>query len=108
MIMPSLAMVVGGFASGSPYATVGAQREMATMIAYEFPLAIIIITLAWKLGNTSAGSLGLVDAFAFPTITANPVWNTAGPLAFVGIIILLFVLFIVTPAELSKIPFDAS
>ena len=38
LIIPSLAMVVGGFASGSPYATVGAQREMVTMIAYEFPL----------------------------------------------------------------------
>jgi formate hydrogenlyase subunit 4 len=33
LIIPSLAMVIGGFASGSPYATVGAQREMATMIA---------------------------------------------------------------------------
>jgi formate hydrogenlyase subunit 4 len=49
LILPSLAMVVGGFSSGSPYATVGAQREMATMISYEFPLAIIIISIAWRL-----------------------------------------------------------
>ena len=34
LIIPSLAMVIGGFSSGSPYAIVGAQREMATMIAY--------------------------------------------------------------------------
>ena len=46
LIIPSLAMVIGGFSSGSPYATVGAQREMVTMMAYEFPLAIIIITIA--------------------------------------------------------------
>jgi len=107
LIIPSLALVIGGFASGSPYATVGAQREMATMIAYEFPLAIIIITIAWKLGSTSVGGLGLPNAFAMSTIVANPIWNTAGPLAFIGFIILLLVLIIVTPAELSKIPFDA-
>ena len=55
LIIPSLAMVIGGFSSGSPYATVGAQREMATMIAYEFPLAIIIVTIAWRL-NIQGGS----------------------------------------------------
>jgi formate hydrogenlyase subunit 4 len=107
LIIPSLALVIGGFSSGSPYATVGAQREMATMIAYEFPLAIIIITLAWKLGSTTSGGLGLQNAFAISTITANPVWNISGPFAFIGFIILLIVLVIVTPAELSKIPFDA-
>jgi formate hydrogenlyase subunit 4 len=107
LIIPSLALVIGGFASGSPYATVGAQREMATMIAYEFPLAIIIITLAWKLGSTTSGGLGLSNAFAISTITANPVWHVSGPFAFIGFIILLIVLVIVTPAELSKIPFDA-
>ena len=107
LIMPSLAMVIGGFSSGSPYATVGAQREMATMIAYEFPFAVIIITIAWRLSNVTSGGLGLANSFALNTIVANPLWNTAGPLGFIGIIILLFVLVIVTPAELSKIPFDS-
>ncbi|MDH7506998.1 MAG: NADH-quinone oxidoreductase subunit H [Candidatus Thermoplasmatota archaeon] len=107
LILPSLALVIGGFSSGSPYAIVGAQREMATMIAYEFPLAIIIVTIAWKLSSTTVGGLGLANAFSLNTITANPLWNSAGPLAFIGLIILLLVLVIVTPAELSKIPFDA-
>ena len=35
LTIPALALVAGGFSSGSPYATVGAQREMVTMIAYE-------------------------------------------------------------------------
>ena len=107
LIIPSLALVIGGFASGSPYATVGAQREMATMIAYEFPLAVIIITIAWKIGTASTGGLGLANAFSIATITSVPIWNNTGPLAFIGFIILLIVLIIVTPAELSKIPFDA-
>lgn len=102
LIIPSLALVIGGFASGSPYATVGAQREMATMIAYEFPLAIIIISIAWKL-QVHGGS----NVFSLSSIATTPVWNVAGPLGFIGFLILLLVLVIVTPAELSKIPFDA-
>ena len=103
LIFPSLAMVIGGFSSGSPYAIVGAQREMATMIAYEFPLAIVIISLAWKLTQ-----MGSTNAFALTTIAGTPIWNNVlGPLGFIGFAILLLVLIIVTPAELSKIPFDA-
>jgi formate hydrogenlyase subunit 4 len=102
LIIPSLAMVIGGFASGSPYATVGAQREMATMIAYEFPLAIIIISIAWRLSLE-----GVTNVFALSSIVTTPIWNTAGPIGFIGFIILLLALIIVTPAELSKIPFDS-
>jgi len=102
LIIPSLALVIGGFASGSPYATVGAQREMATMIAYEFPLAVIIMAIAWRLSITVGG-----NPFAISTITSTPIWGVVGPLGFIGLILLLLVLIIVTPAELSKIPFDA-
>ena len=101
MISP-LAMVIGGFSSGSPYATIGAQREMATMIAYEFPLAIIIISIAWRLNVQGSSSV-----FALSSIASTPVWNIAGPVGFIGFLILLLVLVVVTPAELSKIPFDA-
>ena len=107
LIVPSLALVIGGFASGSPYATVGAQREMATMIAYEFPLAIIIVTIAWKLGNAALGGVGAANAFAMTTISENPIFNQSGPFGFIGFILLLLVLVLVTPAELSKIPFDS-
>ena len=107
LIIPSLAMVIGGFASGSPYATVGAQREMATMIAYEFPLAIIIVTIAWKVGSHSSGAMGHADAFMFSTIAAYPVWGSVGILGLIGFLILLLILVLVTPAELSKIPFDS-
>jgi len=103
LMIPSLAMVIGGFASGSPYATVGAQREMTTMIAYEFPLAIIIITIVWRLSAIATEG----NAFALSFIAANPIWNIVGPLGFFGCIILLLVLLVVTPAELSKIPFDS-
>lgn len=104
LIIPSLCLVIGGFSSGSPYAIVGAQREMATMIAYEFPLAVLIVTIAWNLLQK-----GFTSVFSFSTIVSAPVWNhVAGPLGFIGFGILLIVLLLVTPAELSKVPFDAS
>jgi len=104
LMIPSLAMVIGGFSSGSPYATVGSQREMATMIAYEFPLAIIVVTFAWAIGSSGAAEGG---TFSLLAISSAPLWGSVGILGFIGLIILLLALLIVTPAELSKIPFDS-
>jgi formate hydrogenlyase subunit 4 len=101
LTIPALAMVAGGFASGSPYATVGAQREMVTMIGYEFPLAIVVIGIAWRLW-----AAGVAHPFLLSSIAGNPVWGIVGPLGIAGLILLLIVLAVVTPAELSRIPFD--
>lgn len=101
LTVPALALVTGGFASGSPYATIGAQREMVTMIAYEFPLAIVVVTVAWKIA-----AAGIALPFTLASIQANPVWGLVGPLGMIGFVILLVILLIVTPAELSRIPFD--
>lgn len=100
--LPALAMVFGGFASGSPYATIGAQREMVTMIGYELPLGGVIIAFAWKMAEA-----GLDTPFALQTIAENPVWNMVGPFGLIGFILLLLSIELVTPAELSKVPFDS-
>ena len=130
LLIPSLAMVIGGFASGSPYATVGAQREMATMMAYEFPLAIIIVSFAWAINRNiinlnltitepanhiSQNAFSITELNNIPTsVTAqgvitgtSTIWGIIGPLGLIGLLILLFVLILITPAELSKIPFDS-
>lgn len=101
LTIPALALVAGGFSSGSPYATVGAQREMVTMIAYEFPLAVVIIAIAWKLA-----AAGIPLPFTLASIQAYPIWGLVGPLGMIGALILFIVLLVVTPAELSRIPFD--
>jgi len=101
LIIPSLAMVLGGFASGSPYATVGAQREMVLMMSLEFPLAVVIVSLAWRLKE-----VGVSNPFSLVSISSNPIWNNVGVVGIVGCSILLLVLLLITPGELSKIPFD--
>jgi len=103
LVIPSLALVVAGFASSSPYATVGAQREMVIMMSYEFPLAMAIVAIGWRISQVTGS-----NPFALSTIAANPIWNVVGPGGVVGASILLFVLLIVTPGEVGKIPFDVA
>lgn len=102
LILPALAMVVGGLSSGSPYATLGAQREMVTMIAYELPFAVTIITFAWKLSHA-----GLANPFSLSTLAATPIWTLVGPVGGVGLLLLLVSMLLVAPGELGRIPFDA-
>lgn len=101
LIVPSLAFVAGGFASGSPYATVGAQREMVIMMSYEFSLALVVVAIAWRIVPVTNA-----DPFMLSTVAAYPIWNLVGPLGIVGTLILLFALVTVTPGEVSKVPFD--
>ena len=101
LYIPSLAFVVAGFASSSPYATVGGQREMVIMMGYEFPMSVVIVAIAWRILHVADA-----NAFMLSTIAAYPIWNSVGPVGIIGTLILLFVLLLVTPGELGKVPFD--
>ncbi len=104
LIFPSLALVIGGFASSSPYATVGAQREMVAMLSYEFPLAIAVIAMAWLM--SMAGNTAL--AFDIGAISLINVWTLVGPVGTLGLLMLLVTLIFVTTGELGAIPVDAA
>ncbi|WP_457753127.1 respiratory chain complex I subunit 1 family protein [Thermococcus sp.] len=95
LTLQSLAMAVGGFSSGSPFSSVGAQREMVLMMSYEMPLAIVIIGFAL-----------LYKSFSLTTIASTPVWTMVSPVAALGVVLLFIALLVVTPAELAKLPFD--
>lgn len=102
LTIPSLAMVAGGFASSSPFASVGAQREMVLMMSYEFPLAATVIALAWKISSLFPHEA----VFSLTAFVKHPVWDIMGPFGIVGAIILLIVLLLVTTGEITKVPFD--
>ena len=103
LILPSLAFAIGGFASSSPYATVGAQREMVVLMSYEFPLAIAIVALGWRIGHTTTA-----NPFMFSTMAKYPIWSLVGPLGIVGSLILIFTLMVVTSGKGAKVPFDVA
>jgi NADH-quinone oxidoreductase subunit H len=101
LILPSLALAAGGFASSSPYATVGAQREMVLLMSLEFPLAVSVVSLGWRIGQATTA-----DPFMFSTIAQHPIWSLVGPLGVVGSLILLFTLLVATSGKGAKVPFD--
>ncbi len=103
LIIPSLALVVGGFASSSPYATVGAQREMVVLMSYEFPLSVVLVSLAWRIGQVTGA-----NPFMLSTMAQYPIWSLVGPVGIIGVLCLLFALLVVTPGEVAKIPFDVA
>ncbi len=101
LIVPSLAFVAGGFASSSPYATVGAQREMIIMMSYELPLAVVVLAIAWKISQVTTA-----NPFLMSTIAAYPIWNLLGPVGVAGAALMLLALVVVTVGEAAKVPFD--
>ena len=95
LTLQSLSMAIGGFASGSPFSSVGAQREMVLMMSYEMPLATVIVGFAL-----------IYKSFSLTTIVLTPVWGIVSPLTAMGVLLLFVALLVVTPAELAKLPFD--
>ncbi|NPA75705.1 MAG: NADH-quinone oxidoreductase subunit H [Euryarchaeota archaeon] len=102
LIVPSIAIIVGGFSSGSPFASVGAQREMVLLISYELPLSMIIFTFAWAYSVLYPG----IPALSFSTFEKYPIWNQFSPIGMFGVGIFLIIALLVTTAEMAKIPFD--
>jgi len=102
LIIPSLAFVVGGFASSSPYATVGAQREMIIMMSYEAPLAVVVLGIAWRISQIP----DVANPFLMSTMAQYPIWNLLGPVGIVGAVLMLLSLVVVTVGEAAKVPFD--
>lgn len=100
--IPCLALVAGGFASGSPYATVGSQREMVLMISCELPLATVILSFAWLYSRLYPG----LKAFSLMTYVQHPIWGSVGPLGLIGAGVLLVVLLALSSAGLGRLPFD--
>lgn len=104
LTIPSLSLVIGGFSSGSPYATIGSQREMVMMLSYEFPLVVTCIAIATLISANNPN----LNAFSMQTISEFHVFNSVGVAGFLGLIFLFSSIFLVIPAEVSKIPFDVA
>jgi formate hydrogenlyase subunit 4 len=100
--LSAVAMVAGGFASGSPYANIGAQREMVLMMSYEVPLAIVVTTLAYFAYRSGIPG----EPFSLATFVAMPVWSVAGWMGVLGLATLFVSLMAVVPAEVGKVPMD--
>ena len=73
MTVPGVALMMGGSASGSPYAAIGMSREMVTMIAYELPFIMVLLTVAKKTASVGLNfSLQNVIACSPQTDRSSP------------------------------------
>lgn len=96
MVFPSLALILGASASGSPHAAIGASREMKLVLGYELPLVLAIIVVLIK----TAGLVGPGEQLSLVAISQHaPVLSISGALAFI-------VALLCVQAKLGFVPFD--
>lgn len=57
LILPSLALIIGGSSSRNPFGALGASREMKMMLAYELPFLIAIFTVIVKVKTILLGEI---------------------------------------------------
>jgi len=89
--LAAVAIIVGGMASESPYAVVGAGREMMLFLIVEPVLFIGLITAA-----VNSHSLRMYDML---------IWHQAGGPK-ISMVIAAIALFLALQAQLAKLPFD--
>ena len=103
LLIPALAMILGGAASGSPYAGVGLSREMVTVIACELPLVLVLLAVARTVG--SAMGKGLV--FSMSEIVNYQSAN-GSLITHVSMIPAAIAFLLIIPGETGSHPFDTA
>ncbi len=98
--VPGVALIVGGSASGSPYAGIGISREMVTMMAYELPFVLVLLSVAKLVGGN-----GLT--FSMQAISQWQMTNGCTILHW-SMIPAAIAMLLVIPAEVGTQPFDVA
>ena len=95
LVIPSISIIMGGFASRNPLASLGASREMKLILSYELPFILAILVTVIKSGFTFR--LGGILTFQGQNGAFVKSWS--GTLA-------LIVAIICMQAKLALVPFD--
>ena len=103
LLIPALAIIMGGAASGSPYAGVGLSREMVTVISCELPLVLVLLAV----GKTVGDALGKGLTFSLTDIAAYQAANGC-LIAKASMIPAAIAMLLIIPGETGSHPFDAA
>jgi NADH-quinone oxidoreductase subunit H len=95
LTIPSIAIMIGGFASGNPLGRIGASREMKLLLGYELPFILAILVPIIKSGF----SLKLAEILSFQAQNGAFALQASGILALVVSVICI-------QAKLGLVPFD--
>ena len=103
LIIPAVAMIVGGMASGSPFASIGVSREVVAMVAYELPLITSLLAVCKKAGLI----LGEGTTYSLSAIASAQ--QSSGSFIFTLSLIPAAIAFlIILPAKIGVAPFDVA
>jgi NADH-quinone oxidoreductase subunit H len=95
LVIPSISIIMGGFASRNPLASLGASREMKLILSYELPFILAVLVTVIKSGFT----FRLGEILTFQAQNGALVRSWSGALA-------LIVAIICMQAKLALVPFD--
>ena len=95
MIIPPLALMLGGFASGNPLASLGGSREMKLMLSYELPFLLALIVPITRAGY----SIQLGGIITYQASHGPIFFSISGTLSFI-------VMLLCMQAKLGFVPFD--
>ena len=103
LLIPALAAILGGAASGSPYAGVGLSREMVTIISCELPLVLVLLAVAKTVGS----AMGTGLCFSLSDIAAYQAMN-GSLITRLSMIPAAAAMLLIIPGETGNHPFDAA
>jgi NADH-quinone oxidoreductase subunit H len=95
LVIPSISIIIGGFASRNPLASLGASREMKLVLGYELPFVLATLVSVIKSGYT----FRLGEILTFQAQNGAFVRSWSGTLA-------LIVAIMCMQAKLALVPFD--
>lgn len=95
LTIPAIGVILGGFASANPLASLGASREMKLVLSYELPFVLAIVIPIIKTG----GAIRIGDILQFQAANGIVVGSISGVIA-------LIVAILCMQAKLSLVPFD--
>ena len=95
LLLPSISIVLGGFSSANPLASLGASRELKLILSYELPFILAILVAVIQADY----AIRLGDILAIQDQNGIIAASWSGGLA-------LLVAVICTQAKLALVPFD--
>ena len=103
LLIPAMSIILGGAASGSPYAGVGLSREMVTIISCELPLVLVLLAVAKTVGSAMGTGLcfSLSDIAAYQAVNGSLITKISMLPAAVAMLLII-------PGETGNHPFDAA
>ncbi|HDZ71672.1 MAG TPA: NADH-quinone oxidoreductase subunit NuoH [Aurantimonas coralicida] len=97
-------VIMGGWASNSKYAFLGALRSAAQMVSYEVSIGFVIVTVLLAVGSLNLTDIVLAQQTGLGTMAGLP--NTFLDWHWLGLFPMFIVFFISALAETNRPPFD--